>query len=325
MSDHARPEAQRPRILITGVTGGIGRHLAEHLKSAGAVVYGLQRRPPSAQSPAVIDEKHIYVGDLLDTNSLCETLDAVCPTEIYHLAGAIDNDTDEGYINYETNVTGTIRLLNAIRNVGLTPKILLASSSAVYGRSVKIPIKEESELCPLTHYAVSKVAQEMVAIQYHYTGGLSIVRARTFNVIGPGLSPSLLCSGLARQIAYSEKNGKRSIQVGNIQPHRDYTDVRDVVRAYELLMRSGKPGDVYNVSSMTSHSVKECLDVLLAKSKVPLVVEIDKSRYRSAEIEIQVGDASKISKLIGWGPKIPFEQSLEDSLNNWRQVLQEGS
>ncbi len=322
MSNYRTENNQGKRVLITGITGGIGKHLAAYLLSQGAEVYGLQRKLPGNDSSSVIGSSFIQIGDLLDSDSLSVALNEVRPTHIYHLAGCIDRDINEGSLNYETNVAGTIRLLNAVRTTGVTAKVLITSSSAVYGGSTHLPLKEEAELRPLTHYAVSKVSQEMIALKYHLTYGVPIIRVRTFNVIGPDLSPSLLCSALAQQIASAEKTGERVIQIGNLQPHRDYTDVRDVARAYHLLMQSGKPGEVYNVCSMITHSVKECLDVLVSKSRVPVSIEIDKSRYRDSEIEVQVGDSTKITSLVGWRPNISFEQSLEDLLNSWRVKLQ---
>lgn len=322
MNKHNVENNQEKRVLITGITGGIGKHLAAYLQSQDIEVYGLRRKLPDNNSSSVLASQFIQIGDLLEGESLSIALNEVRPTHIYHLAGCIDRDVGEGRLNYETNVMGTVRLLNAIRNVGILPKVLITSSSAVYGGSTHLPIREEAELRPLTHYAVSKVSQEMVALKYHLTYGLPIIRVRTFNVIGADLSPSLLCSALAQQIAYAEKTGESSIQIGNIRPHRDYTDVRDVVRAYHLLMQSGKPGEVYNVCSMSTHSVKECLDVLVSKSRVPVSIEIDKSRYRASEIEIQVGDSTKITRLVGWKPNISFEQSLGDLLNSWRVKLQ---
>ena len=315
-------EAQNQKAFITGITGCLGRHLASHLLSQGVEVFGLQRKDISKTDSSVIKKENIFVGDLLDSVSLKQALGEARPTHIYHLAGCIDRDIHEGQLNYEVNVAGTIKLLNAVRAVEINPRILITSSSAVYGATIQLPIKEESELRPLTHYAVSKISQEMVALQYHLTYGLPIVRARTFNVIGPDLAPSLLCSEIARQIAQAEKGGEKTIRLGNLRPQRDYTDVRDVVRAYEVLMQSGKAGEVYNVCTMTAHSVQECLDGLLAKAKVPLSVEIDQTKFRAAEIEIQVGDATKLKALNGWKPKISFAQSLEDLLNSWRSKLQ---
>jgi GDP-4-dehydro-6-deoxy-D-mannose reductase len=310
------------RVFLTGVTGGVGRHLAKYLLSRGVEVYGLQREMPRNSIPSVLANRYIQIGDLLDSDSLYNALQEVRPAYIYHLAGAIDRDVNEGRINYETNVIGTIKLFNAVKAVGLTPKILLVSSSAVYGQSSNLPIKEEEPLCPLTHYAVSKVAQEMVAIQYCLTQALPIIRARSFNVIGPDLAPSLLCSEVARQIASAEQSGETSIRIGNVKPQRDYTDVRDLVRAYDLLMQEGKPGEVYNVCSMKSHSVKECLDILISKARVPITVAVDRSRYRADEIDIQVGNSSKLNKLVGWQPQISFEESLDDLLNSWRAKVQ---
>lgn len=310
------------RVFITGVTGCIGKQLAKYLLAKEFKVYGLQRKSSDVNSPSVINHKYLAIGNILDSNTLCTALSEIRPTQIYHLAGAIDKDIQEGLINYETNVLGTIRLLNAVRTVGITPKILIVSSSAVYGEASQQPISETSELRPLTHYAVSKISQEMVALQYHLTYQLPIVRVRNFNVVGPGLAPSLLCSDLARQIALAENNGEQAIHIGNTVPRRDYTDVRDIVRAYESLMQEGKPGEVYNVCSMKSHSVQECLEILLNKARVPISVIIDKARYRAAEIEVQVGDSTKLSKLVSWKPEIPIEQSLEDLLNSWRGKLQ---
>ncbi|MBS1809823.1 MAG: GDP-mannose 4,6-dehydratase [Acidobacteria bacterium] len=313
-------ENRNRRVLITGITGCVGQHLASHLVSNKFEIYGFQRQAPA--DGQIVDKNHIFQGDLLDGQALCDALQEARPTQVYHLAGAIDRDVHEGLVNYETNVIGTIRLLNAIKTVGITPRILIVSSSAVYGGAIKQPINETAEFLPLTHYAVSKVTQEMVALQYHITYKLPIIRVRNFNVSGPGLSPSLLCSDLARQIAMAEQTGAPTIRVGNTQPQRDYTDVRDIVRAYELLMQAGNPGEVYNVCSMNAHSVKECVEILVAKARIPLAVEIDQSRYRAAEIEIQVGDSSKIQNLVSWKPNISFAQSLEDLLNYWRGKLQ---
>ena len=312
----------RQRVLITGITGNIGKCAATYLLSQGIEVHGLQRTPPPPETNVLQKHPFIHIGDLLDSCYLQSLLQEVHPTHIYHLAGCIDRDPIEGTRNYETNVTGTIRLLNAIRDLKLAPRILIASSSAVYGGSTQLPINEEAELRPLTHYAVSKISQEMVALQYHLTYGLSVVRARTFNVIGPNLSANLLCSALAQQIVRAERTEAKSIRVGNTKPQRDYTDVRDVVRAYHLLMQDGRPGDVYNVCSMQSHSVQECIDLLLAKAKAPLQVEIDPSKYRQDEIELQIGDSTKLTNLVSWVPQISFEQSLEDLLNSWRTHLQ---
>ena len=313
---------QNQKALITGITGCLGKHLAAHLLSQGVEVFGLQRKAPTKSESSIINAANIFVGDLLDSDSLEQALSEVRPTYIYHLAGCLDRDIHEGQLNYEVNVLGTIKLLNAVRTVGIIPRVLITSSSAVYGASMQLPIKEESELRPMTHYAVSKISQEMVALQYYLTYGLPIVRARTFNVIGPDLATSLLSSELARQIVQAEKGSESTIRIGNLSPQRDYTDVRDVVRAYEALMNYGKAGEVYNVCAMTAHSVQECLDGLVAKSKVPISVEIDPARFRAAEIEIQVGDATKINALNGWKPKISFTQSLEDLLNSWRIKLQ---
>jgi GDP-4-dehydro-6-deoxy-D-mannose reductase len=316
------PRDQEQRVFITGITGCVGGHLAQYLLTRGDMVYGFRRPETERQTNAVIDKQSIYVGDILDGSSLYSAIHEIRPTQIYHLAGAIDRDVNEGLVNYETNVIGTIRLLNAVRAVGITPRILIASSSAVYGEASRQPISETSDLRPLTHYAVSKVTQEMTAIQYHLTYKLPIIRVRNFNIIGPNLSPSLLCSDLARQIAEGEKKGKLTIHIGNVEPQRDYTDVRDIVRAYTLLMEEGEVGEVYNVCSMKAYAVSECLATLTAKAYAPIAVEVDKTRYREAEIAIQRGDASKIFNLTGWQPQISLAQSLEDLLNSWRLKLQ---
>jgi GDP-4-dehydro-6-deoxy-D-mannose reductase len=312
------------RALITGSSGFIGSHLADHLMAAGATVFGLGRVVPAHQRISQVLSHRVFAGDLLDESFLKASISEIKPTHVFHLAGVLNGAIGGSAAQYNVNVLGTIRLLDCLMSAGLSPLVLIASSSAVYGAPLSLPISEEHELRPLTHYATSKVAQEMVGIQYYLAAGMRIVRARTFNIIGAGQSPSLLTSWLAQQVVQAEAGGERVIRVGNLSPRRDYTDVRDVVRAYGLLANSSSSGDVYNVCSGASHSVQECVEVLMKMAQVPLELEVEPSRIRKEEIADQVGSSDKLRQATGWLPGIAFEESVTDLLDYYRQSLRNG-
>jgi GDP-4-dehydro-6-deoxy-D-mannose reductase len=318
------------RALITGISGFIGSHLAAQLQAAGATVFGLDRVVPSnGQGSDQHSGFRMFVGDLLDESFLQAALKESNPTHVFHLAAVLSGAPGGSAIQYTVNVIGTACFLDGLRAMNLSPWILIASSSAVYGvpqtePEGRKPIDEQRSLRPLTPYAASKAAQEMVAIQAHLAHGLRIVRTRTFNLIGAGQSPSLLTSSLARQVALAENGGPRLLRVGNLTPRRDYTDVRDVVRAYQLLSEKDQAGDVFNVCSGVSHSAKECVDLLMRMSNVPLQVEVESSRIRIEEIDNQVGDSQNLRRATGWRPEISFEESLGQVLDDWRQRLRSG-
>ena len=309
------------RALITGISGFVGGHLASHLLASGADVYGIDRKPLNDSAHSSAGRYRVFIGDLLDDSSLRVLVKEIDPTHVFHLAGVLGGAPGGSTIQYQVNVVGTVRLLDTLQALGLDPWILIASSSAVYGPALNLPIAEEQSFRPVTHYAASKAAQELVAIQYHLAYGMQIVRTRTFNLVGPGQSRSMLPSDLAHQVALAELGGPPVLRVGNLTPRRDYTDVRDAVRAYTLLATSSRPGEVYNVCSGHSCSVQECVDLLMALSRVPLKLEVERSRMRAVEISDQVGSSERLWKTTGWRPELPLEKSLGDLLDDWRNKL----
>lgn len=303
------------RALITGISGFVGTHLASRLLEKGWQVAGYDLHPPSVKCD-------FYSGDLSDKAALKNVLEKSKPDLVFHLAGILKSDIYEEL--YKVHVFGTISLLDAIVNSGLSPTVVIASSSAVYGSGGRKPITERTELKPQTHYALSKAAQEMVAMRYFQVHGLNTICVRTFNLLGPGLSVEMACSAFAKQIALAEKPGKPSIiSTGSLDAKRDFVDVRDAVRAYELIARKGKTGEVYNVCSGSAVSIGECLSILLKQAEVPIETVLDPAKVQRNDVPIQIGSAKKLRDAAKWSPRIGLKKSLEDLLNDWRERVKE--
>jgi len=220
---------------------------------------------------------------------------------------------------------GLLNLLEVIRRTGSLPRILIPCSSDEYGNVdvSGLPITECHPLKPNSPYALSKVFQDYLGYQYFEGYGIPIVRTRAFNHAGPGQSPVFVCSDLAKQIAEIEAGFREPvIKVGNLEAKRDFTDVRDVVRAYWLALYKGEAGEVYNVCSGKAYSIGEVLDILLGLAKVKIKVEKDPQKERPSDISILLGDSTKIRQATGWRPEIPFEKTLSDVLDYWRKCIE---
>jgi len=223
-----------------------------------------------------------------------------------------------------TNIIGELNIFEACLQIGINPQIQLACSSEEYGLVYKdeVPIKEENPLRPLSPYGVSKVGQDLLGYQYFMSYKLNIVRTRAFNHSGPRRGEVFVCSDFAKQIAEIEKGRKKPIIcVGNLEAKRDFTDVRDIVGAYWLALEKGKPGEVYNICSQKAYSMKEILNMLLSQTKLEIEIKEESSRMRPSDVPILLGDCSKFREKTGWKPTIPFEKTLEDLLNYWRQKV----
>jgi GDP-4-dehydro-6-deoxy-D-mannose reductase len=305
------------RVLIAGAAGFVGRHLADHLLAKGYIVFGFDHVPPSAQRSS--RDVTYMQGDLSDVSCMKEVLESSQPDIVFHLAGVTKSNRVQEL--YSVNVTGTAVLLEAVKTHGIEPSIVVASSSAVYGTTPgRVPITERHVVRPVTHYGTSKAAQELVAHHAFLVQGLPIMCTRTFNLIGPGQPATFACSDFAHQIALAEMNkGKRAVETGNLNTRRDFIDVRDAVRAYDLLAERGKPGLNYNVCSGRSTSIGECLRILLGMAKIPLEVTTSQIRMQSDDIPAQVGSAARLHNRTGWKPEIPIQQSLKDLLEYWRK------
>jgi GDP-4-dehydro-6-deoxy-D-mannose reductase len=340
------------RVLITGVTGFAGSHLAEYLLERGDVeVYGacrwrsrldnlsdlarqgrLNRRGldavvnSEAELRAMVDPHAVNLlqGDMADPYQMKTLIEAVKPERIFHLAAQsfVPTSWSAPAQTFHINTVGQIHLFEAVRATGIDPLIHIAGSSEEYGLVYpdEVPMKESNPFRPLSPYAVSKVAQELLAYQYHRSYGLKTVVTRGFNHTGPRHGPVLSCSSFARQIAEIEAElSPPVLYVGDLTTKRDWVDVRDVVRGYWLALEKGVPGEVYNIGSGTTRTIQSMLDMLLSMSTVDIEVRQDPARLRPSDVPILWADDSKFRGQTGWEPQIPFEQTMRDLLNYWRE------
>lgn len=294
------------RSLITGGGGFVGHWLADHLRERGDDVVSVDKEV-----------------DVTDPASLLPALVDAAPDAVYHLAALthVGQSWDDPLNVLEVNVIGTGAVLAAARRCGSDPRILIVSSAEVYGAVTdpsRLPLDEEAPTAPLTPYAASKLAAEALAVQAFLGHGQRVVIVRPFNHIGPGQSPNFAVAALAQRIVEAGRDGATSIPVGNLTARRDFTDVRDVVRAYRLLIESGEPGVVYNVCSGRDVSIQEIADGLLELAGTTLALETEPALMRPVEVPVLRGDPARLSAVTGWKPEIPLEQTLSDVLDYWR-------
>ncbi len=312
------------RALITGITGFVGSHLTELLLDRGFEVYGTLRwRSPMDNISHLLGRIELVECDLRDASSVKEALGHSKPEYIFHLAAQsfVPASWRAPAETLSTNVIGQVHLFEAVREQGLDCRIQIAGSSEEYGLVLEseVPITEHNPLRPLSPYAVSKVTQDMLAYQYFRSYGMHLIRTRAFNHTGPRRGEVFAESSFARQIAEIEA-GKREpiLRVGNLDAKRDYSDVRDVVKAYLLGLEKGEAGEVYNICSGITNPVRHILDTLLSFTTAKIEVTQDPARLRPSDVTVLWGDSSKFRKQTGWKPEIPLEQTLRDLLNYWR-------
>jgi GDP-4-dehydro-6-deoxy-D-mannose reductase len=314
------------KVFITGITGFAGSHLAEYILAhkPGVKVSGLIRwRSRMDNIQGIRGRVDLHEGDLKDYISLKKCLKDVQPDYIFHLAAQsfVPTSWRLPAETFSINTVGQIHLFEAVLDLGLAPKIQVAGSSEEYGRvnPDEIPMKETNPLRPLSPYAVSKVGQDLLGYQYFQSYGLHVVRTRGFNHTGPRRGEVFVTSNFARQIAEIEKKKRPAVlHVGNLEAQRDFTDVRDMVRAYWLSLEKGQAGDVYNIGTGKAYAMKDMLDMLLSLAKVKVQVEVDPARLRPSDVPILMPDVSKFRALTGWAPEIPFTRTLSDLLDFWR-------
>ncbi len=317
------------RALITGITGFAGSHLADYLlaEQSDVEIFGTYRWRSRMENIDHLDGKiNLLECDLRDAAAVHGVLAEVRPDYIFHLAA-------QSYVpaswrapsdTLTTNLIGQTNIFEAVRILELDPVIQIAGSSEEYGLVLpdEVPIKETNPLRPLSPYAVSKVGQDLLAYQYFRSYGLKTIRTRGFNHTGPRRGEVFVTSNFAKQIASIEAGLREPvIRVGNLDAQRDFTDVRDMVRAYWLAVTKAKHGEVYNLASGKAVTIRELLDQLLALSETKVEVQVDPERLRPSDVEILLGDFSKFKADTGWEPSIPLEQTLRDTLDFWRQKL----
>ncbi len=311
------------QALITGIGGFAGSHLADYLlsetnwKIAGCVL-------SECDTPAHLQDRiSCQVVDLRDSRDVSRMLGETAPDVIFHLAALarVDRSWHTPWPVLENNIRSQLNLLQGLVDLGAKARVMAVGSNEEYGlvRPEELPLTENSPLRPNSPYGVSKVAQDMLGLQYFLSHQLPVIRVRPFNHIGPRQGLGFVAPDFAVQIAQAEAGLRPpQIQVGNLEAKRDFTDVRDMVRAYYLAVVHGAPGEVYNIGSGRSRSVQELLNVLLGYSQVKITVETDPARHRPSDVPVVRCDAAKFYALTGWEPEIPFETSLRDVLNDWR-------
>lgn len=313
------------RLLITGITGFVGSHMAEFALAHGAEVSGSMRWRSKTENIDHLRARITLVEcDLRDLSSVRNLLEITEPTHVVHLAAQsfVAASWKAPAETLTTNIISQVNLLEAMRGLRISPRFLAVGSSEEYGlvHPDELPIKETNPLRPLSPYAVSKVTQDMMGYQYFKSYGLPIVRTRAFNHEGPRRGDVFVTSNFARQIVEIEAGIREPvIFVGDLKPKRDYSDVRDIVRGYWALLERGEPGEVYNLCSGKSWPIQHVLDFLLGQSLVKgIAVKIDPARLRPSDVMELEGDPGKIQRALGWKVEIPFEQTLTELLDYWR-------
>lgn len=311
------------RLLVTGASGFVGRHLCTHLlESPGADVIGVVgSRPADVLQPH--PRLRVIQIDLCDARRTRALIEDVRPDHIFHLAArsSVPASFASPWATIENNVRAQVSLLEAIRELRPAARVLVVGSNEEYGPPMagSLPLSEESPLRPASPYAVSKVTQDLLGLQYYLAHGLPIIRARPFNHTGPGQSERFVVPAFARQIAMIEAGTQEPvIHVGNLNAGRDFSDVRDIVQGYRMVLDSGVPGEAYNLASGRSQPIRGLLETLVSLSRVPVRVAVDSARFRPVDVPVVFGSADKIRRATGWEPRVPFEQTLRDTLDYWR-------
>ena len=317
------------RALITGAGGFVGGHLCAHLlaHTDWELTGTVYPRPVEAQPQEL--RLRLRHANLCDPEGVQALVNDVQPDCIFHLAAQsfVPASFADPWDTLQNNIRAQLNLLEAVRRSGRDVRVLVVGSNEEYGTPGpgELPLTEESPLRPNNPYAVSKVAQDFLGLQYHLAYGLPVVRVRPFNHTGPGQALRFVVPAFASQIARIEAGQQEPVmKVGNLEVSRDFTDVRDIVWAYHLAVVQGQPGDVYNLASGQPQSVRGLLEDLLSYSRVHIRVERDPDRYRPVDVPMVYGSAEKFRQHAGWVPQISFEQTLRDVLEYWRNQIQGG-
>lgn len=323
------------KVLITGITGFVGSHLADYIlvEFPDVQILGLARwRSPKDNIKHILNKITLCFGDLVDLSSLETILKEHKPDVIFHLAAQsyVDFSFLAPVSTLEANVIGTCNLLEAVKRLkldsGYNPVVHICSSSECYGqvKENEVPIKEDNPFRPASPYAVSKVAEDMLGLQYWLSWKIKTIRTRMFTHTGPRRGEVFIVSNFAKQIVEIETGLKKPVvKVGNLKSIRTFLDVKDAVKAYWIMVNKCPPGEVYNIGGVETMTVGEMLDKLLKLSKVKgIKVEVDPTRLRPSDVTLQIPCIDKFVNATGWKPEIKFEKTLEDTLNYWRQIYE---
>jgi GDP-4-dehydro-6-deoxy-D-mannose reductase len=315
------------RALITGITGFAGGHLAQVLLDRGDEVFGVAR--DEGYTLAHLTQKiQPVIKDLQDIDVVKATLAEIRPDVIYHLAGQafVPQAWANPWDTFTNNVRPQLNILRTMLDLNISARLLVVASNEVYGHVSpdKLPVGEDAPMRPENPYGVSKVTQDALALQYHLSHGVDVIRARAFNHIGPRQSPVFVAASFARQIAEIEAGRKEPVLlVGNLEAMRDFTDVVDVMRAYALLAENGQSGEAYNIGTGRAHSIQDLLNLLLSYTRVNITIQQDPTRMRPSDVPVVYADNTRLKASTGWEPTIKFEDSLHRVLDYWRTQVRQ--
>lgn len=308
------------KALIIGAAGFVGSYLARELmEHHGMEVHATQLVNGQLEIPGAC----VHDLDILNREEIVTLLYEVRPDYIFHLAAqsSVSVAWKNPGLTIDVNIKGSVNLLDAVRELFYKPRVLLVGSGEEYGhiREGETPIKEDNHLRPGNIYAATKVCQNMIANIYAQAYDMNVMMVRAFNHIGPSQSPIFVVSDFCKQVAEIEAGHKEPVMyVGNLEAKRDFTDVRDVVRAYALLIQNGEAGETYNVGSGHAHAIREILDLIISLSTSDIRIEIDPNKIRPVDVPIIEADITKLNQVTGWLPEIPLEQTILETLEYWR-------
>lgn len=309
------------KAIVIGAAGFVGPYLVEAIRQkmfCDVVITKLEH-----ENISISGVKTIHLN-ILDEKEIDEVLNNEHPDFIFHLAAqsSVALSWKNPALTVDINVIGSLNLMNSIRNLDYSPRVLMVGSGEEYGRVKKVPITEKTALFPGNVYAVTKATQNMMASIYARAYGLQLVMTRSFNHIGPKQVPQFVVADFCSQVVKIEKGLQESIiRVGNLSAKRDFTDVRDVVEAYTKLIQYGRPGETYNVGSGHAIAIEDILKVILSQSKAEIKIEVDPNKLRPVDVPVIEADISKIFNDTGWQPQIPLEKTISDTLQYWRSNM----
>ena len=311
----------RKKALVIGAAGFVGRYLVSHLHDDKGMDVVVTKLPGESLVPM---PAKVLDLNILEKESIIEILFEERPDEIYHLAAisSVSVAWKNPQLTIDVNVKGAVNLLEALRELFYKPRVVIVGSGEEYGhiKPGSTPIKEDTLLDPGNIYAATKAAQNMLGRIYADAYDLELIMVRAFNHIGPGQLPIFVVSDFCKQVVDIELGKKEPVMyVGNLSAKRDFTDVRDVVRAYAALAEKGIKGETYNVGSGHAHEIREILDLIISRSNADIRVETDPAKIRPVDVPIIEADISKIREATGWEPQIPLEQTIDETLADWRR------